>query len=236
VPLVVLAPVPPVASWPYLGTSVVLHVVYNLLLMKAYRLAEFGQVYPLARGTSPLLVTVLAAVFVGEVPPVAELVGVVVVSVGLGSLVFLGGRPGRRELPAVLAAPATGLAIATYSTVDGIGVRTAGSALGYTGWLVLLECVAIPVIAFGMRGRKLVGQLRPRLWHGLCGGALSLLAYGLVLWAQTQGPLAPIAALRETSIIVGAIIGTVVFRERFGHPRIAATVVVFLGIAVLNLS
>lgn len=236
VPLVVFAPVPAAASWPFLGASVVLHVVYNLLLMKAYRLGEFGQVYPLARGTSPLVVTVLAAVFVGEVPPPFELAGVLVVSVGLGSLVFLGGRPGRRDLPAVAAALATGLAIAAYTTVDGVGVRASGSPVGYAGWLIMLECVAIPAIAFGVRGRALVGQLRPRLWHGLGGGALSLLAYGLVLWAQTQGPLAPIAALRETSIIAGAVIGTMVFRERFGRPRVAATVVVCAGIAVLNLS
>lgn len=234
VPLVALAPLPRGASWPFLGASVVMHVVYNLLLMKAYQLGEFGQVYPLARGTSPLVVTVLAAAFVGEVPPPFELAGVLVVSIGLGSLVFLGGMPGRGELPAVLAALATGLAIATYTTIDGLGVRSSASPVGYAGWLVLLESIAIPCVAFAIRGRPLLGQLRPRPWRGLLGGALSLLAYGLVLWAQTKGPLAPISALRETSIIVGSVIGTIVFRERFGRPRIAATVVVCAGIALLN--
>lgn len=235
IPLVIAAPVPDVAAWPFLAASVVVHVAYNLLLMKAYRLGDFGQVYPLARGTSPLVVTVLAAVFVGEIPPGFELAGVVVVSVGLGSLVFLGGRPGRQDLPAVVAALFTGLAIATYSTLDGVGVRAAGSAVGYAGWLVLLESIAIPVIAFCLRGPVLMRQLRPRAWLGMAGGALSLFAYGLVLWAQTMGSLAPIAALRETSIIAGAIIGAIFFKERFGRPRIAATAVVFAGIVLLNL-
>lgn len=235
VPLVIAAPLPDADSWPFLAASVVVHVAYNVLLMKAYRLGDFGQVYPLARGTSPLVVTVLAAVFVGEIPPTYELAGVIVVSVGLGSLVFLGGRPGRQDLPAVVAALLTGLAIATYSTLDGIGVRSAGTAAGYAGWLVLLESIAIPVIAFCVRGRRLARQVRPRAWIGVAGGALSLFAYGLVLWAQTKGALAPIAALRETSIIVGAIIGAIFFKERFGRPRIAATAVVFTGIVLLNL-
>lgn len=191
VPLVILTPLPRPASWPFLAASVATHIAYNLLLMKAYRLGEFGQVYPLARGTSPLVVTVLAAVFVGEIPPPFELAGVLVVSVGLASLVLLGGLPGRDELPAVFAALLTGLTIAAYSTIDGLGVRQSGTPFGYAGWLVLLECLAIPAVAFWIRGRKLLGQLRPHAWQGLGGGVLSLLAYGLVLWAQTKGAARP---------------------------------------------
>lgn len=233
--VVILVAAPPDArSWPFLAASVVTHIAYNLLLMKSYQLGEFSQVYPLARGTSPLVVTVLAAVFVGEIPSAPHIVGVVLVSLGLVSLVFIGRRPGRGDLPAVVAAVATGLTIATYSTLDGVGVRLSGSAAGYTGWMVLLESVLIPGYAFARAGRSLLPRLRPHLGKGMAGGALSLFAYGLVLWAQTRGALAPIAALRETSIIVGAIIGTVFFHERFGKPRIVGTVVVVTGIVLLN--
>lgn len=234
--VVVFAPPPNPASWPYLGASVIVHVAYILLLMKSYELGEFSQVYPLARGTSPLVVTVLAAVFVREVPPPFELAGVVVVSVGLGSLVLAGGRPGRRELPALAAAVGTGLTIALYTTIDGIGVRASGSAAGYTGWLILLHSLPMPLYALARRRRALIGQLRPQAVRGLAGGALSLLAYGLVLWAQTRGALAPIAALRETSIIAGAVIGTIFFGERFGRSRVVATIVVVAGIVLISLA
>lgn len=232
--VVLYAGAPDRASWPFLGGSVLVHVVYNLLLMTSYRLGEFSQVYPLARGTSPLVVTLLAALFIGELPSVPHLVGVLVVSAGLASLVLLGPRPGREGRPALVAAVATGLAIAAYTTLDGIGVRRSGDPLAYTGWLVLLESLAIPAYALATSGPTgLAARLRPHAWRGLAGGALSLAAYGLVLRAQTMGALAPIAALRESSIIIGAIIGTIFFHERFGRARVVGTVVVVGGIVLL---
>ncbi|MGH3453359.1 MAG: EamA family transporter [Nocardioidaceae bacterium] len=232
--VVAVSPMPRAESWPYLIASVGIHIAYIVLLMTSYELGDFNQVYPLARGTSPLIVTALAVAFVREVPPAGELAGVVIVSVGLASLVFAGGRPGRSDLPAVLAALATGLTIATYTTVDGLGVRASGTATGYTGWLILLQSLLIPAYAYARRGPELFGQLRHRLGIGLLGGVLSVAAYGLVLVAQTRGALAPIAALRESSIIVGALIGTVFFHERFGRARVVATAIVFLGIVVIN--
>jgi len=233
VPLVIVAAMPRPACWPYLLGSVAIHVFYNLLLMQCYRLGEFSQVYPLARGISPLVVTVLAAVFVHEHLASLQLVGVVVVSAGLAFLVFGGSRPGRA---AFLAAVGTGLTIASYTTVDGVGVRLSASAAGYIGWLMVLESLCVPMFAL-VRRRDVVLKQPPRILAcGLFAGALSVLAYGLVLWAQTRGALAPIAALRETSVIFGAIIGTLFFREAFGRTRIAATVVVVAGIVLLNVA
>jgi drug/metabolite transporter (DMT)-like permease len=129
----------------------------------------------------------------------------------------------------------TGVVIAAYTTVDGLGVRSAGSVAGYAGWLFLLQGPALPLAAVVSRRRQLWTQMRPHLWRGLAGGVLSLAAYGLVLWAQTRGALAPIAALRETSVIVGAVIGAVVFGEKFGRWRIAATVLVAGGVVLVTL-
>lgn len=232
--LIVAAPMPKAESWPYLLASVVIHIAYTLLLMRSYQLGDFNQAYPLARGTSPLVVTVLAAIFVGEVPSPLVLTGVIVVSIGLGSLVFAGGPPGREDLPAVAAAIATGLAIATYSTIDGVGVRASGSAAGYTGWLLIAHSSLMITYAAMRRGPALLGLVRPHLGLGSLGGGLGVLAYGLVLWAQTRGALAPIAALRESSIIVGSLIGVMIFRERFGGARIVATIVVFSGIVLIT--
>ena len=253
IPLVILSPFPLSACWPYLLASIVIHVFYNLLLMRSYRYGEFGQVYPLARGTSPLVVTVLAAVFAAERPSVAQVAGVLVVSCGLALLV-LAGRTRRRAAAggggsgstghgsdlgraALIAAVGTGLTIAAYTTVDGLGVRLSGSSVAYIGWLMLLESLCVPAWALARRRHELLsGTSRSVLGSGLLAGGLSVLAYGLVLWAQTRGDLAPIAALRETSVIFGAVIGTVVFREPFGRWRIAATLLVVTGVLLLNVS
>ena len=257
IPLVILSPFPLSACWPYLLASIVIHVFYNLLLMRSYRYGEFGQVYPLARGTSPLVVTVLAAVFAAERPSAAQVAGVLVVSCGLALLV-LAGRTGRRAAArggsgggsgggagrggglgraALVAAVGTGLTIAAYTTVDGLGVRLSGSSVAYIGWLMLLESLCVPAWALARRRHVLLsGTSRRVLGSGLLAGGLSVLAYGLVLWAQTRGDLAPIAALRETSVIFGAVIGTVVFHEPFGRWRIAATLLVVIGVLLLNVS
>ena len=245
VPLVLVAPFPLGACWPYLLGSVIIHVFYNLLLMRSYRYGQFGQVYPLARGTSPLVVTVLAALFAAEQPSVPQVCGVLVVSCGLAVLVLAGRRAGPAgagagagaapSRAALLAAGATGLTIAAYTTVDGLGVRLSGSSVAYIAWLMLLESLCVPAWALVRRRREVTGGVSRRvLLSGLGAGALAVLAYGLVLWAQTRGALAPIAALRETSVIFGAIIGTVVFREPFGRSRIAATMLVVLGVLLLN--
>ena len=233
IPLVILATMPRADCWPYLLGSVAIHVFYNLLLMQCYRLGEFSQVYPLARGTSPLVVTILAAIFIHEHLALPQIVGVLVVSGGLATLVLAGRRPGRA---AFAAAVGTGLTIAAYTTVDGVGVRLSGSPVGYIGWLMVLESLCVPMFAAVRRRDVLLKQPKRILLAGLAAGALSVLAYGLVLWAQTRGALAPIAALRETSVIFGAIIGTLIFREPFGRTRIAATVLVATGIVLLNLS
>jgi drug/metabolite transporter (DMT)-like permease len=233
--ILLVSPAPSAASWPYLAASGVLHVAYMLLLMRSYRLGEFSQVYPVARGTSPLLVALGAAVFAGENLSAVRLLGVVVISAGLSTLVFVGGVPTRTARPAIAAAVLTGMVIASYTTVDGLGVRTADTAAGYTGWLFLLQGPVLPLAAVGVRGGLLWQQVRPHLLAGLAGGLLSLAAYGLVLWAQTRGALAPIAALRESSVIVGAVIGAVLFGERFGRWRIAATILVAFGVVLVTL-
>jgi drug/metabolite transporter (DMT)-like permease len=229
------APPPAAGSWVYLAASVLLHVLYSLLLMRSFMLGDFGQVYPLARGTAVAVVAVLATAAVGEAMPPVRLVGVILVCLGLVALVAPLGRTGRAEVPAVVAALGTGVMIAGYTTVDGVGVRGSGSVLGYTGWLFLLQGAALPILAYARRGRGLARRAGPYLLAGLAGGVLSLAAYGLVLWAQTRAPLAPVAALRETSSLMGAIVGAVVFRESFGRRRVLAAAVVTVGVVLTDL-
>lgn len=234
--LVCLAPLPDPASWPYIAASAALQVAYQLLLLRSYQLGDFGQMYPTARGTSPIVVALVSTAFLGHSLPAGQALGIAVVSCGLAGLAFADGLPGRAQLPALAAAVGTGVMIASYTLVDGSGVRASGSVFGYIAWLYLCQGLVLPVIARARRGPALLTALRPLCGRGLAGGLLSLLAYGLVVWAQSRGDLATIAALRETSIVFGALIGAVVFRERLGHRRIAASAAVLAGIAVLQLT
>jgi drug/metabolite transporter (DMT)-like permease len=231
--MVPFAAFPAAAAWPYLGASAVIHLAYYLLLMKSFRLGDFGQAYPIARGTAPLVVTVLAAVFAHEVPDGWAAAGIALSCAGLTGVALWGLRGNRPNWAAIGAALATGLSIAAYTVVDGLGVRASGSSLGYIAWLMVVEGWTIPAYALYVRRGELLPALRPFAAVGLLGAALSVTAYGLVLWAQTRAELAPIAALRESSIIVGAAIGAVFFKERFGAPRIAAAVLLVAGIGLM---
>ncbi|PBC75614.1 EamA-like transporter family protein [Streptomyces sp. TLI_235] len=232
--LACLVPLPDPAAWPFIAASTALQVGYQLLLLQAYRLGDFGQMYPIARGTSPLVVALLSVTVLGRPLPAGQAAGVLVISLGLAGLAFAGGPPGRAQLPAIAAALGTGLLIAGYTVVDGTGVRRADGTAGYLAWMFLAQSAAMLLVAFAVRGRPLLAAMRRRPWPGLAGGVMSLAAYGLVVWAQTVGDLAAIAALRETSILIAALIGAFVLREPLGRSRLAAGAAVLAGIVVLR--
>ncbi|MDI9836113.1 EamA family transporter [Streptomyces sp. KAU_LT] len=224
---------PAAGAWPFLLASALVHVLYYALLMTSFRLGDFGQAYPIARGTAPLVVAVLAAVFAHEVPDGWAAAGIALSCAGLTGVALWGLRGRRPDWAAIGAALATGLTIAAYTLLDGLGVRASGSSLGYIAWLMLLQGLVIPAFTLARRGGSAGAALRPYAGLGLLGAALSVAAYALVLWAQTQAELAPVAALRESSIIVGAAIGAVFFKERFGAPRIAAAFLLVAGIGLM---
>ncbi|CCK29486.1 integral membrane protein [Streptomyces davaonensis JCM 4913] len=191
---------PAAGAWPYLIASAVIHIAYYALLMTSFRLGDFGQAYPLARGTAPLVVTLLAAVFAHEVPDRWAATGIAVSCAGLTGVALWGLRGHRPNWAAIGAALATGLTIAAYTVVDGLGVRASGSSLGYIAWLMAVQGTVIPAYALYRWRRETATVLRPFAAVGLLGAALSVAAYALVLWAQTRAELAPIAALRESSV------------------------------------
>ncbi len=226
-------------AWPYLALSVVVHVGYQALLLQSYRVGDFNQVYPIARGTAPLLVALLAVPLADERLGALKLAGVVAIGSGLISLAHVRDwlRPGRGRRgppPALAFAFATGLLITAYSLIDGLGVRRAESTLGYAAWLVLIESASIPVFALVRKRPRLRREWSSSWRRAGLGGVLSVTAYAIVLWAQTRGALAAVTALRETGVIVAAVIGTVVFHEHFGRRRLVAAVLVATGVVLLN--
>jgi len=226
-------PMPNPVVWPYIAVSTVLEVIYSFGLVLAYRLGEFGRMYPIARGTSPLVVAIVATFVVGQPMSPLEAVGVGVVCVGLLALALSDGLPKREDLPAVLAAVGTGCAIASYTVVDGVAVRKAGTVLGYSCWVFFTEAIIILCVTASIRRRTFFNSLRSGTAKGLGGGVISLTAYTLVLWAQTKANLAEVATLRETSILIGAAIGALVLKEGFGRVRFAASAGVVLGILLI---
>jgi len=223
---------PAPAALGYVVVSAVIHVAYEYGLMSSYRLGAFNQTYPIARGTSPLVVAVGAWWLAGEHLGLLAWAGIVTLAVGLMSLAFSSGRPGRQEAPAVVAAVLTGLTIAAYTLVDGLGVRRSHDPYAYAALLFALQGPVFPIVAAFRRPIAAWRRLRV-VSIGLLAGLLSLVAYGAVLWAQTKAPLGEVAALRETSVIAAAIIGAVMLRERFGARRLAAAALVAAGILLI---
>ena len=242
---------PPAAAWPFILASTAIHTAYNLLLATAYRHGDFSRVYPIARGAAPLMVTLVSLVFLGE-----ELGSRALFAIALILLAILGvaheRKTGRRagEGPAIqgnmvgaagrdrplLFACLTAVAIAGYTIADGLGGRAAGDPIPYIFWLFFIDAwPTILIIAWLRRGRFLQTP-RGDVVHSLAGGLLSMLAYGIVIWAMVQAPVAIVAALRESSILFAALIGVFVLKEKPGPVRIAAIVLLVAAIALLRLS
>jgi drug/metabolite transporter (DMT)-like permease len=232
-PLLFLVAPPAAASWPYLGGSVAIHVVYNLTLAYGYRCGDLSHVYPIARGIAPPLVALGAWLMAGENPGAVGVLAILVISAAIASLAF---GPGWRlgPLRPVWFALATGLGIAGYTICDGFGGRAAGDVLGYIAWLFVLDAVPFGLIVAFWRRHDLTSQLRASGGAPVLGGVLALAAYGLVIWAMSQAPMASVSALRETSVIIAALIGTRLLREPFGRRRVVAASVVALGVILLE--
>jgi drug/metabolite transporter (DMT)-like permease len=224
------------AAWPWLALSAGFHVAYNGGLVVAYRLGDFNQTYPLARGVAPVLVAVVAVGFLHERLTPAAAGGVAVIAVAMALLAITPGMRG--ALPAVAAASLTGVAIATYTLLDGVGVRRSGSPVGYAMWLMALEGAA-SWLAIACWHRWFGRPERPpavRLWtRAAVAGVLSVAAYTIVLWAQTRGALAAVAALRESSVVIGAAIGATLFGEALGRRRLVASALVAAGVVLIAL-
>lgn len=229
-----LLPLPASASWPYIALSSAIQGAYCFALVRAYRHGEFGQIYPIARGLSPLVICVAALVFAGETLHPLALGGVVLVSFGIVSLAFK--RDLRFSAESVPYALLTGLLIAGYSVVDGIGVRKAGNAFSYVSWAYLLWNVPQLVILHRLRGgwQGLLTS-REETLRGVLAGALALAAYTLVVFAFRYLPIAMVSALRELSSIFAVLISWLFLREKLTAQRIAACALVTLGTVLIRI-
>ena len=224
-------PLPSSQSWPFIAASAVFHVGYNLFLVRTYRSGDLGQTYPIARGSSPLLITLGAAVFAGEDLGPISLAGILLVSAGIISLAFQGRRLAVSSLPYAFG---TGCFIGAYSVTDGLGARLAGDGVSYIVWMGILWAGTMPLIYIAVRERRSLFRPRRETLTAAGGGIVSILGYGIVIQAMMSGPLGPVSALRETSVVFAAIFGRLFLHERLTVGRIAACGVIAAGAICLG--
>jgi phosphonate utilization associated putative membrane protein len=237
-PLLVWVGLPRSEAWPYIGASLVIHIGYYIALAGAYKHGDLGLTYPIMRGFAPLLVALASSAFIGEVPSAAAWVGILGVTAGV-ALVGLA-HPGEtlHHGKALAFAFANAVIIAVYTVVDGLGVRAAGDALRYVMVLFVLDGVSYPLLVWMRRsaaGRvEILRYARTRWPLAALGGSASIGSYAIALWAMTRAPVASVAALRETSVLFAALLGTWLLKERFGLQRAIGTLVIVVGVMALR--
>jgi drug/metabolite transporter (DMT)-like permease len=236
-PVALWVPAPTAAALPFLVGTVTTHLVYYYCLINAYRFGDLSRVYPLARGLAPPLVAVTAALVAGEAPTTREAFGIALVSAGIASLVLApaaaaGVGADRRGLWFALA---TGAMIATYTVIDGLGGRSVPNALSYIAWMNIGEALSLAALARWRRGAGLGAALRHDLARGIGAGVMATVGYAIVILAMSHGgTLAHVSALRETSVVIAALIGTLVLGEPGLARRVTAAGVVAAGAMVMH--
>lgn len=227
-------PWPVAAAWPWILASGLIHTGYQTFLAFAYEHGDLSRVYPLARGTAPLLTLGLSTFWLAETISATETAGVVVL--GAGILLLAGGvwtsGESRRMLPFAFGAAC---ATAGYTMTDGIGARIAGNPVVYLGWAMVVASLIFAATMLALRGPSCVPRAR-RVWLlGGLGSIASYSAYAVVVWAMTKAPIALVAALRETSILFAVLIGWVVFREPMTRNKALSAVIIVAGVLLTRL-
>lgn len=234
--LVPFAGMPAAASWPWLIASVLIHLIYFAALIESYRTGDLGHVYPIARGSAPLMTATATTVLIGEHLSALGWGGIVALVAGVFLLSAHGGRAlAKIDRRAVGFALITALTICAYSVVDGIGARASGNSNAYTLWMFVGSALVLVPYALYRDGREVIPAMRFYWRRGLAGGAMQLLSYGIAIWAMTVAPIAIVATLRETSVLFGAAIAVVVLKEPLRPVRIAAALLIVCGLVLIRL-
>ena len=230
---------PEPASWPWLIASIVIHLFYFAGLIESYQAGDMGQVYPIARGSAPLMTATMTTLFVDEQLGLSGWSGIALLAAGVLLLSLRGGRDlATLDRRAVGFALFTAVTICAYSVVDGIGARLAGpaNATAYSAWLFIGIVPVTIGYALVRRGPAVLPAMLPFWKIGLAGGALAVISYSIAIWAMTVAPIAIVAALRETSVLFGALIAVVFLKEPLRVPRVVAALMIVGGLVLIRLA
>jgi drug/metabolite transporter (DMT)-like permease len=246
-PAVLLQGWPTAEAWPFLIASAAVEALYMATLAAAYSLSDFSLAYPIARGSAPAFLALWATIFLGEhIPPMGGLgiallvIGLMIVgSSGLQNIPqqAMGGAPHgllRARLPGLLMALLTAVLISTYSTIDAAAVRRT-PATSYTVVMIVLSGVIFTPFAVRGRGWRQTVQVGLRYWRQVLAiGAASILAYILVLNAYAIAPVSYAGAVREISVVFGALAGWKLLGEGLGRQRVIGAILIFAGVLLIS--
>jgi drug/metabolite transporter (DMT)-like permease len=236
-PFVPFVGLPAAPAWPYVIASVFIHLVYFAALIESYRAGDLGQVYPIARGAAPLMTATATTTLVGERLGTFGWCGIALLAAGVLLLSLRGGRDlARLDRRAVGFALFTAVTVCAYSVVDGVGARLAQGANAYSVALFVGIGPVMALYALARRGAATVSAMRSHWTTGLTGGALQLFSYAVAIWAMTVAPIAIVAALRETSVLFGAMIAVVLLKEPLRPSRIVAALMIVAGLVLIRLA
>jgi len=237
IPFLFYVPLPAAESWPYLALSACVHSFYMLVLVRAYGFGDFAQVYPLSRGSAPLLTAFLGFLILRESMDMSELFGMLLIIAGIFALA-LETSSGVLQLSrqAFFYSLLTGLCITAYSLVDGIGVRLSGNNISFILWMFFLNGLLIPLVVILRRPRQVLKDTIQLVWKSaLLVSFLSTIGYAIVVWAFSQERIAPVAVLRETSVLFAMLISVLFIKEAFSILRALIVLLILAGIILLAL-
>lgn len=237
-PFVFVAPLPNPQTWMILGLSLPAHWLYQTALVRALSRGDLSLVFPVMRGSAPLLTALAASLVLGEHLSPLAITGLLIAS--LAAVVFAlpeknfgGSRKVRNS--ALLWAMATGACVAIYNVIDAQGVRSGPSQWSFIVWLFVLDWIGINTIAYITRGhRQFIAGARAALWPGIGAGVCSLISFSMALYGFSIAPVAYISAMRETAVVIAAVMGWWFLKEGFGARRTFAAVILASGLALLQ--
>ena len=223
-------------SWPYLVLSSVLHSSYYFLLIRAYQFGDLSLIYPVSRGLAPLLVSFGASAFLYEVPTLYEFLGLFIASIGIAAFALERKKGQGWDFRPFFYGIIIAVFVSAYTLVDGIGVRLSGNTISFILWLFVAYALPIIFSSLILKRSTFLPYLRKHwLRTGVLGGGMCAIAYAFVVWALMNAPLAHVSAMRETSVVFAALIGTFILGESFGLRRVISAAMVACGLAVMQL-
>lgn len=232
--MIIAFPLPDRASFFWLALSVILHLIYKAFLTVAYQKGDLSRVYPISRGTGPVIVLLLSLMFLEDRFTIQQIGGVVLVGFGILLMargVFSHGED-RALLPFALGAA---LGTAGYTLADGIGARLSLHTSAYVGWLFFLDATLFTTWAVLAKGKDAFPRAR-RLWvYGLIAGSGSVSAYWIAVWAMIKAPIALVATLRETSVLFAVLIGILFLKEKSDTGKLIAALVIVSGVILMRI-
>lgn len=226
-------PAPAPESWIFIAASGGASVAYFLIVAATYKVADMSLAYPVMRGSAPLLVALAGVPLLGEHLPLSTWIGIIVISAGIFSMGCVKHEHGSRGLTLALLAACL---IALCTLIDAEGAHRSKSPAAYTLWIFALTGLALGTWAATARRHAFVGFLKQNWQLCILAGLGALCSYGTALWAMTMAPVAVVAALRETTVIFGAMLAWSVLKERLGRSRVTAISIIAVGAVILRVS